>query len=56
MSGSALFVWILLGVAAVVLVGITVYVDSWRRRPRRGPRDSQGNGPSAGQDDPGDDL
>jgi hypothetical protein len=56
MSGTALFVWIFLGLAAVVLVVITLYVDSWRRKPRRGPRDSRGDAPGAGPDEPGDDT
>jgi hypothetical protein len=36
MRGNAVFVWIFLGLATVVLVLITLYVDSWRRVPRRG--------------------
>ena len=34
MSGSAVLVWVMLSLALVVLVGITVYVDSWRRTPK----------------------
>lgn len=34
MSGGAVLVWIVLSLALVVLVGITLYVDSWRRAPR----------------------
>ena len=33
MSGSAVLVWVLLSLALVVLVGIALYVDSWRRGP-----------------------
>jgi heme exporter protein D len=32
MGGDAVFVWIMLGLAVVVLVLIAVYVDSWRRK------------------------
>jgi heme exporter protein D len=32
MGGTAVFVWIILGLAAAVLVGIALYVDSWRRK------------------------
>ncbi|GAA2633685.1 hypothetical protein GCM10010399_77710 [Dactylosporangium fulvum] len=32
MGGNAVFVWIMLGLAAVVLILIALYVDSWRRK------------------------
>lgn len=32
MGGNAVLVWIMLGVAVVVLVVIALYVDSWRRK------------------------
>ncbi|GLL07983.1 hypothetical protein GCM10017581_097430 [Dactylosporangium matsuzakiense] len=31
MDGSAVFVWIILGLAVAVLIIIALYVDSWRR-------------------------
>jgi hypothetical protein len=34
MKGGAMFVWVLLSLALVVLVGITVYVGSWHRTPK----------------------
>jgi heme exporter protein D len=32
MGADAVFVWIILGLAVAVLVLITLYVDSWRRK------------------------
>ena len=34
MSRESVFAWILLGLAVVVLLLITAYVDSWRREQR----------------------
>jgi hypothetical protein len=34
MNGGAVAVWVMLSLALMVLVGITLYVDSWRRTPK----------------------